>query len=881
MADEAIDPVCGMTVDKEKAEYISSYKGEKYYFCVPSCQKKFLENPEKYLLPKVDKESIEKAEKMEKEGKAALGGKKLEMSIQGMTCTSCANTIEKGLSSLKGADKVQVNFANERATLVYHPEDVSPEKFLHEIEKLGYKGHIEKISLPIQGMTCASCVDKVEKSLKGLNGVISAHVNLASERATVEYIPSLVGMADFKLAVSSAGDYKVLEEEREDQERLARERYYSQLKRRFIISAVLTAAILLGSMKHFFPGLRNLPSAEVNYVLFLLTLPVLFWAGRQFFRGAWGALKHFSADMNTLVAVGTSAAFLYSSVATFYPSLFARSGLKTAVYYDTSAVIITLILLGKLLEARAKGRTSEAIRKLIGLQPKTARVIREDSEIDVPIDEVLSGELIVVRPGENIPVDGIIEEGSSSVDESMITGESMPVVKKARDEVIGATLNKTGSFRFRATKVGKDTMLAQIIRLVQEAQGSKAPIQRLADKIASIFVPVVISIALVTLAIWLIWGPAPALTFALLNFVSVLIIACPCSLGLATPTAIMVGTGRGAELGVLIKNAESLERAYKIDTIVFDKTGTLTRGEPAVTDIIGANGIEPDELLQLAASAEKASEHPLGEAIIHKAKKEGIKFSEVENFNAVPGKGIRAKVDGKELILGNQRFMEETGIELKLISHQAEELAQQGKTLVFASMQKKLIGLIAIADTLKEGSLEAVKELKELGIEVALLSGDNQRTASAVARQLDIEKVLSEVLPEDKAAEVKKLQKEKRIVAMVGDGINDAPALAQADVGVAIGSGTDVAMEAADITLIRDDLRGVVSAIKLSRQTLKIIKQNLFWAFGYNTLAIPIAAGLLFPFFGILLNPMIAAAAMAFSSVSVVTNSLRLKRFKP
>jgi Cu+-exporting ATPase len=877
---EAIDPVCGMTVNTEKAEYVSSYKGKKYYFCAAGCQKKFLQDPEKYLQPKVDIEKDEMAAEKKEIKKPSSGTQQLQLSIQGMTCTSCAHTIEKGLASVKGVDKALVNFANERASIIYNPRDVSPDVMLKEIEKLGYKAHIEKIILPIQGMTCASCVDKVEKALRALNGVISANVNLATERATVEYIPSLVGMSDFKGAVASAGDYKVLEVEREDEERIAHERYYQQLKKRFSISVVLTALILIGTMKRFIPGLNAFPSALMHYILFFLTLPVLFWTGRQFFRGAWGALKHFSADMNTLVAVGTSAAFIYSSVATFYPTIFSRSGLKPAVYFDTAAVIITLILLGKVLESRAKGRTSEAIKKLIGLQPKTARIYREGKEVDIPVDEVLVGDLIIVRPGEKIPVDGVIEEGTSTIDESMITGESMPVVKKAEDEVIGATLNKTGSFRFRATKVGKDTMLAQIIRLVQEAQGSKAPIQRLADKIASIFVPAVIAIALVTLTIWLIWGPKPALTLALLSFVSVLIIACPCSLGLATPTAIMVGTGRGAEMGVLIKNAESLERAYKIDEIVFDKTGTLTRGEPMVTDIVGFNGFKAHELMHLAASAEKASEHPLAEALIKKAEMEKIELSNIEDFDAIPGKGIKAKVKGQQVLLGNQQFMKEAGIELQSTIDKAEMLTQEGKTLVFVSLQNKIIGLLGIADTLKEGSFEAVKELKNLGIEAVMLSGDNRNTASAIANKLDITRVLAEVLPEDKAQEIKKLQSEGKIIAMVGDGINDAPALAQADIGVAIGTGTDVAIEAADITLIRDDLRAVVSAIKLSRQTLKIIKQNLFWAFGYNTLAIPIAAGILYPFFGILLNPMIAAAAMAFSSVSVVTNSLRLRHFK-
>jgi Cu+-exporting ATPase len=566
--------------------------------------------------------------------------------------------------------------------------------------------------------------------------------------------------------------------------------------------------------------------------------------------------------------------------ATLFPSFFETGGIKPEVYFDTSALIIVLILLGRLLEARAKGQTSEAIKKLMGLQPKTARVIRDGEEIDIPVEEVLVGDTIIVRPGEKIPVDGNVKEGKSAVDESMITGESIPVKKKAGDEVIGATINKTGSFKFQATKVGKDTALAQIIKLVQDAQGSKAPIQRLADVISGYFVPIVISIAIATFVIWFNFGPFPALTFALLTFVAVMIIACPCALGLATPTAVMVGTGKGAEKGILIKGGESLETAHKLDTIVFDKTGTLTKGEPEITDIVTINTYSEEEILEYSASAEKASEHPLGEAIIKRAREKKIELHDPKNFNAIEGHGIEAEVDGKKVLLGNLKLMQKKQIVVRDLERKAEELAGDGKTPMYISLEGKAAGLIAVADTLKENSLQAVEKLKKLGLEVIMLTGDNKKTAEAIARKAGIAKVLPEVLPEDKVHEIKSLQSGGRRVAMVGDGINDAPALAQADVGIAIGSGTDVAMEASDITLIKGDLRGVVSAIELSKRTIKIIKQNLFWAFFYNTAGIPIAAGALYPFFGILLNPIFASAAMAFSSVSVVSNSLRLRRAK-
>jgi len=584
--------------------------------------------------------------------------------------------------------------------------------------------------------------------------------------------------------------------------------------------------------------------------------------------------------MNTLIAVGTSAAYLYSLIVTFAPHLIMVEGLMVDVYFDTSAAIIVLILLGRFLEARAKGRTSEAIKKLIGLQPKTARVYRNGNEVDIPVEDVVPGDLVIVRPGEKIPVDGSVKEGYSSVDESMVTGESLPVEKKAGDTVIGATMNKTGTFKFEATKVGRDTVLSQIIRLVQEAQGSKPPIARLVDVIASYFVPVVIGIAILTFMIWYLFGPHPALTYAFLNFIAVLIIACPCALGLATPTSIMVGTGKGAENGILIRGAEALETAHQLNTIVLDKTGTLTKGEPSVTDIIEGEKYSKKEILTLSASAEKGSEHPLGEAIVKKAKEENLNLLDSKSFQAITGQGIEATVDSKRILLGNLKLMEERKVHLNGLSAKAGHLSAEGKTPMFLAVEGQPAGIIAVADTLKENSKEVVGALQRMGLEVVMLTGDNERTARAIAHQIGIDRVLAEVLPEMKAEEVKRLQAEGKRVGMVGDGINDAPALAQANVGIAIGTGTDVAMESSDITLIGGDLRGVVTAIALSKATIRNIRQNLFWAFAYNAILIPVAAGVLFPFFGILLNPIFAAGAMAFSSVTVVTNALRLRKFK-
>jgi len=807
--------------------------------------------------------------------------------VTGMTCTNCAATIEKGLAGLPGVDKANVNFASEKVAVEFDPDKVNLGKISDTISELGYGMATTKAVFPVGGMTCASCVARVEEALSGVTGVVSANVNLASEKATVEYIEG-TQYADLKRAVDDAGYVLGQEAETLEDVTTAARREVRSVRNRLLVSAALAIPLFILMWVPDFAGKL--------FVLWALATPVQFWAGWRYYRGMWGALKHRTADMNTLIAVGTSAAYFYSVVAVLFPGLFAAEALERNVYFDTSAMIITLITLGKFLEARAKGQTSAAIKKLMGMQPKTALVVRDGEEKEIPIEEVLVGDIILVRPGERVPVDGIIRDGYSSLDESMVTGESIPVEKSTGDEVIGATINKTGSFRFEATRVGRDTALAQIIRMVDEAQGSKAPIQRMADVIASYFVPIVISIAVITFIIWYFAGPVPVLTFALLNFVAVLIIACPCALGLATPTAIMVGTGKGAENGVLIRSAEALERAHKIDTVMLDKTGTLTVGEPKVTEVVASSSLSREDVLRLAASAERGSEHPLGEAVVRAANEMNLEISDVSEFNAIPGYGIEATVDGKRLILGNLRLVEGRKLSLNDLDSEAERLRGQGKTAMFLGMDGEVIGVIAVADTLKPDAAEAVARLHRMGISVVMLTGDNQRTAEAIGREAGVDRVVAEVLPDRKAQEVKNLQAEGKVVAMVGDGINDAPALAQADVGIAIGTGTDVAMETGDITLIRGDLKGIVTAISLSRSTVRTIKQNLFWAFAYNTLLIPVAAGVLYLVFGQsgvpsgarfmlgdygFLNPILAAAAMAASSLTVLSNSLRLRRFRP
>ena len=807
--------------------------------------------------------------------------------ITGMTCTTCAATIKRSLAHTHGIEQADVNYASGRASIKYNPTKVDLAKIKDTVSELGYGVATKKSIFPVGGMTCASCVARVEEALSSVPGVVSASVNLASEKATVEYLEG-TALADMRRAVKDAGYELGPEAQALEDVTTAAQREIRVFRNKFIMAVILAASIMALGWGPAFVG--------KPYLLWALATPVQFWAGLQFYRGAWGALKHKTSDMNTLIAVGTSVAYFYSMIAVIFPGLFTTGLLEPHLYFHTSAAIIALILLGRFLEARARGQTSEAIKKLIGMQPKTALAIREGEQREIPVEEVQVGDLILIRPGERVPVDGIVRQGYSSVDESMITGESIPVEKKTGDEVIGATINKTGSLEIEASKVGKDTMLAHIVRMVEEAQGSKAPVQRLADVIASYFVPTVIGIAIVTFIVWYFVGPAPAFTFAFLNFVAVLVIACPCALGLATPTAIMVGTGKGAEHGILIRSGEALERAHQINTVLLDKTGTLTRGEPAVTDIISAHSFSQEEILQLAASAEHSSEHPLGEAVVKAALEKKLELSPSSDFNAIPGQGIETVVQGKKLFLGNLRLMEERDLSLNGLEKKAAELLEQGKTVMFLGRDSQVAGIIALADTLKPGAKEALQALRKMSIKTAMLTGDNRRTAEAIAREAGIDRVLAEVLPEHKAGEVKKLQEEGNVVAMVGDGINDAPALAQADVGIAIGTGTDVAMETGDITLISGDLMGVATAISLSKRTMRTIKQNLFWAFAYNTALIPVAAGVLYLVFGNIgvpsglrfilgeygfLNPILAAAAMAASSITVVSNSLRLRRFKP
>ncbi|MBX0292995.1 heavy metal translocating P-type ATPase [Hymenobacter sp. HSC-4F20] len=744
-------------------------------------------------------------------------------------------------------------------------------------------------TLDIEGMTCASCASFVEKSLSRTPGVQRAVVNFATEKATVDYLPGQATPASLKEAVVQAG-YGVLERapntlaaDRQAEIDRQKAEAYRRLTRRFWVAAGLAGGIMPLSMLMLWPGLLpGVPMQAINYLLLLLTLPVLLYCGREFYASAWNSFQHRAATMDTLIALGTGAAFLYSLAATVVPGWFMRRGIPPEVYYDTTATIIALILLGKVLEMRAKTQTSAAIRALLDLQAKTARVVRPGGlEVDVPLEQVQLGDVVVVRPGEKIATDGVVEDGYSAVNEAMLTGESLPVEKKAGDPVFGATLNKTGSFRFRVTKVGADTRLSQIVKLVEDAQGSRAPIQRLADKVSAIFVPTVVIIALLTFVLWFSLAPVDVrLPLALVNFVAVLIIACPCALGLATPTAIMVSTGKGAQYGVLIRSAEALEKAYQVNTVLLDKTGTITRGEPTVTEVVAARGQAAARLLQVAAAVERLSEHPLAQAVVRYAEQQSVPALAATHFRAVEGHGAAASVQGQAVLIGNQGLLRKEGIALPPeLTAPAEQLLAQARTVLYVAVEGQAVGLLGVADTVRDTSAAAIQRLQQHGIEVVMMTGDNPQTAAQVARQVGIQQFFAEVLPQDKASKVRELQAQGRVVAMVGDGINDAPALAQADVGLAIGAGTDVALEAAGITLMRSDLGGVVTAIELSRQTMRTIRQNLFFAFLYNTLGIPVAAGLLYPVFGVLLSPMLAAGAMALSSVSVLTNSLRLRGF--
>ncbi len=826
----------------------------------------------------------------------------VSLDVEGMTCASCVNRIERYLTKVDGVTEASVNLATERARVGYDPAKVSVDELVGAVEHAGYSvrsqpptaviplpaapstpGTPGLIVLPIEGMTCASCVNRIERFVRKVDGVDDVNVNLATEKASIHFDPSVTTIADLKGAVQAAG-YQVREEPAAaptsetrpaiDAHEAARERELADLRRKWVTS--LGVGVVMMAVMYLPLGLDLTLTAPL---LLIAAAVVQFWAGAVFYRATWAAAKHGATNMNTLVAVGTSVAFGYSAFVTMWPTLAEAWGFPYHLYYETAVIIIALILMGRWLEARAKKQTAGAIKALMGLQAKTARVLRNGSEVDIPVEQVVVGDLVRVRPGEKVPVDGVMVEGRSALDESMLTGESLPVEKGINDEVIGATLNKTGSFVFRATKVGADTALAQIVRLVEEAQGSKAPIQRLADRVAGVFVPIVLVVAALTAVAWLVFGPSPV--FAVTVAIAVLIIACPCALGLATPTAIMVGTGKAAEHGILIRGGEALEQARRITAVVLDKTGTLTRGRPTVTLIAPAGGADELDVIRIAAAAEVGSEHPLGEAIVARARELELDLPAADGFTAVPGRGIRATVDGRSIAVGNAALLAELGIDSAALTTVADELARDGATPMFVGVDGALLGTIAVADTLKAESRQAVAELEALGLDVWMLTGDNRLTADAIARQAGVSRVLAEVQPDQKAEKIRELQAEGKVVAMVGDGINDAPALAQADLGIAIGTGTDVAMAASDITLIGGDLRTIVTAIALSRKTVGVIKQGLAWAFGYNVLLIPVAMGLLYPLFGILLNPVLAAAAMAASSVSVVTNALRLRAFRP
>lgn len=868
------DPVCGMGINPESASSKREHMGQTFYFCSRSCADLFDKDPHRYMTT------------------SATTGfnpertlSRIELPLSGSPSNGHSTHLESALRALPGVGEVKVNVAAGRLEVAYETGKVDVTNIVQTVKSAGYQVGAQT-RIGIENLRCASCTQSIEDELKSTPGVLNASVNVATQEATVEYLPQQTTMSQLHSAIETWG-YKPLaagSDEPVDTREEAHTREYRKLINKFWLATAVSVPVLLTAYYQFVPFLRDLSMDALRWLwggTALLTLPVMFWSGSDFFTGAWAAFKHRSANMNTLIALGTGAAWLYSTFAILFPAIFPEG--TSEPFYDVVSVVIALVVLGQALELRAKGQSSEAIKKLLGLQAKTARVIRDGKEMDLPVEEVLVGDVIQVRPGEKVPVDGAIVEGSSSIDESMLTGESLPVSKKAGDEVIGSTINKTGAFRFRATKVGKDTALAQIVKMVQDAQNSKAPIARLADTISGYFVPVVMILAVWTFVVWFVVGPQPQLVYALVTSVTVLIIACPCALGLATPMSLMVGIGKGAEHGILIRSGEALQTARALNIVVLDKTGTITKGKPELTDTVLSDQslVNREQLLKLAGSVETVSEHPLAEAIVEGARAEGIVLASPQNFEAIPGHGVIAQVDSRRVVLGNLKMMKRENIELGDLENTAAQLADDGKTPMYIAIDHKVAGIVAVADTVKEDSAEAIKSLQDLGIEVVMITGDNRRTAEAIARKVGITRVLAEVLPEDKANNVHQLQAEGKKVAMVGDGVNDAPALAQADVGLAIGTGTDVAIEASDITLIKGSLKGVVTAIEVSRATMKNIYQNLVGAFIYNVLGLPVAMGLLFPFFGLLLSPLIAGAAMAFSSVTVVGNANRLRGFKP
>ncbi len=819
----------------------------------------------------------------------------LSFRVEGMTCANCSGRVERVIKRLPGIAEANVNLATEKANVVVDDNGPAIDELFGQVEKAGYHPVAERFEIGVGGMTCANCSSRIERKLRALPGVLEAGVNLATERAAVSYLPDVLGPEAMSEAIRSAGyeprsltadDGAIEDRAIEDRESAARAAEIDGLKRSVRLAAGFTVPLIAVAMGRMIPGLGEAMLAIFAEPVWMaieliLAAPVLLWAGRRFFVHGWAEIRHLGPGMNSLVMLGASAAFLYSIFALAVPSIFPAGTAKT--YFEAAGVIVTLILIGRLLEAIARGRTSEAIRKLMWLRPETARVIRDGEEFEVAFDAIVLGDIVAVRPGERVPIDGVVSDGESFVDESMITGEPVPVAKRAGDEVVGGTVNKAGAFSFTVTRIGADTTLSRIVRMVEEAQGAKPPIQRLADRIAAVFVPSAIAVAVAAFAIWLVFGPPPALSFAFVTAVSVLLIACPCAMGLATPTAIMVGTGRGADFGVLIRNGAALETLARVDVVALDKTGTLTRGQPELTDFLdpAGEGEASDEVLALVAAAEQRSEHPVAEAIVRAARERGLTLAAVDGFDVEPGYGIGAQIAGRRITVGADRYMARLGIDISGTEDTAAALAGAAKTPLYAAIDGQLAALVAVADPIKDGSKEAVAALGRLGFEVAMVTGDNRRTAEAIAAEAGIDEVMAEVLPDQKAGEIKRLQSTGRKVAFVGDGINDAPALAQADVGIAIGTGTDIAIEAGDVVLMTGDLGAIVDAAALARKTLRTIHGNFFWAYAYNVALIPLAAGAFYPFFGILLDPMLAAAAMSISSVFVVTNSLRIRRFRP
>jgi len=895
-----LDPVCGMEIATKDAYAKRRLHDTDLYLCSPACEEKFDAAPERYAA-NLSGKGITATSKgitaTSKEAPSATTGVaenasgpvSIDLPVTGIT-RSGGPALEKALQAVPGVKRARADVAGKRARIEYYPAEIGVGQLVGAVRQAGYDTGSASLRLKVSGLYCAECASIIEKALKGSPGVLDARFNVATEEVKVDYLPSAVSMEGLTRAVESAGPYRAspsapASEAGMDRESDQQEQEYRGLMRKWWFGAAVAVPTMFLSYPFLFPVLRDVlvrGSTELRIVWTLMgiaSLAVLAYSGNQFFTGMWQGLKHRSANMHTLIAVGTGVAWLYSTIALLFPQIF-PSAEFVDVYYDVTVVVTSLVVLGLALEVKAKGRTSEAIKKLIGLQPKTARVIRDGREVDIPVEEMLVGDVVLVRPGEKIPVDGVVLEGQSSVDESMITGESMPESKGAGDEVIGATMNTTGSFKFRATRVGKDTALASIVRMVQDAQGSKVPIQRIVDVVSGYFTPAVMILAVLGFVVWYVFGPPPHLAFALIVAVTTLIIACPCALGMATPMSLTTGVGLGAQNGILIRSGEALQTASRLQALVLDKTGTITKGKPELTNVVAEVGFEEEKILRMAAAVERNSEHPLASAILEGAKARGLDLPEIANFGAIPGHGVEADVEGSRVLLGNATLMADKAIPLGRLEVESQRLADDGKTPMFVAIDGKAAGIIAVADTVKEDSKTAIATLKALGLEVVMLTGDNRRTAEAIARQVGIDRVLAEVLPQDKAHNIQKLQLEGKKVGMVGDGINDAPALAQSDIGFAIGTGTDVAIEAADVTLISGSLRGVEMAIDISKATMSNVYQNLVGAFIYNGLGIPVALGLLYPFTGILLSPLLAALAMSFSSVTVISNANRLKRWK-